>query len=250
MQFQSDILGVPVIRPVVLETTALGAALLAGLAVGLYPNKEEAARMVKPDLTFTPGHERIPPGTGDVRLAPRRGARQGLGGTVRFVAARDAVCNSAWLAGRVKGNRFVRLSLRTRIAAMSSFHSARISGHIRFFAPSARACQSRCSVQDGFVTASGFRGQGFGYKDNSSPRRGKTARCFAPGRKMAAKNGLSSRCSSATMSPFIVKGGCSFHEKTAFSGSGPRAAGAAHDAGPCRSHRDRRRCRDCRARHS
>jgi len=54
MQFQSDILGVPVIRPAVLETTALGAALLAGLAVGVYNGKEEAARMVRPDLTFTP----------------------------------------------------------------------------------------------------------------------------------------------------------------------------------------------------
>ena len=54
MQFQSDILGVPVVRPAVLETTALGAALLAGLAVGVYRSKEEAASMVKPDLTFTP----------------------------------------------------------------------------------------------------------------------------------------------------------------------------------------------------
>ena len=54
MQYQSDILGVPVIRPVVLETTALGVALLAGMAVGLYANKEEAASMVQPDLTFTP----------------------------------------------------------------------------------------------------------------------------------------------------------------------------------------------------
>lgn len=54
MQFQSDILDVPVVRPVVLETTALGAALLAGLAVGVYASKEEAAQMVKPDLTFKP----------------------------------------------------------------------------------------------------------------------------------------------------------------------------------------------------
>lgn len=54
MQFQSDILGVPVVRPVVLETTALGAALLAGIGVGLFTSKEEAASMVKPDLTFTP----------------------------------------------------------------------------------------------------------------------------------------------------------------------------------------------------
>ncbi len=54
MQFQADILGVPVVRPRVLETTALGAALLAGLGVGLYETKEEAASMVTPDLTFTP----------------------------------------------------------------------------------------------------------------------------------------------------------------------------------------------------
>ena len=55
MQFQADILGIPVVRPVVLETTALGAALLAGLAVGLYADKEEAAACVKPDLIFHPG---------------------------------------------------------------------------------------------------------------------------------------------------------------------------------------------------
>lgn len=54
MQFQADILGVPVVRPMVLETTALGAALLAGIGVGVYANKEEAASMVKPDLTFAP----------------------------------------------------------------------------------------------------------------------------------------------------------------------------------------------------
>ncbi|MBE5814801.1 MAG: glycerol kinase GlpK [Clostridiales bacterium] len=54
MQFQSDIMGVPVVRPVVLETTALGAALLAGIGVGLYASKEEAAAMVRPDLTFHP----------------------------------------------------------------------------------------------------------------------------------------------------------------------------------------------------
>lgn len=54
MQFQADIMGVNVVRPVVLETTALGAALLAGIGVGLFASKEEAASMVKPDLTFAP----------------------------------------------------------------------------------------------------------------------------------------------------------------------------------------------------
>jgi glycerol kinase len=43
MQFQADLLGVPVLRPAVTETTALGAAYLAGLAVGLWPNPEAIA---------------------------------------------------------------------------------------------------------------------------------------------------------------------------------------------------------------
>jgi glycerol kinase len=41
MQFQSDILGVPVIRPKVAETTALGAAYAAGMAVGFWSNFDE-----------------------------------------------------------------------------------------------------------------------------------------------------------------------------------------------------------------
>ena len=41
MQFQSDILGVPVIRPTVAETTALGAAYAAGLAVGFWKEVED-----------------------------------------------------------------------------------------------------------------------------------------------------------------------------------------------------------------
>ena len=43
MQFQADLLGVPVLRPAVLETTAPGAALLAGLAVGIYKDLKETA---------------------------------------------------------------------------------------------------------------------------------------------------------------------------------------------------------------
>ncbi len=52
MQFQSDILGVPVDRPVVQETTALGAAYLAGLAVGYWKDKEEIAQQWQIDKTF------------------------------------------------------------------------------------------------------------------------------------------------------------------------------------------------------
>ncbi len=53
MQFQSDILGVCVERPVVTETTALGAAYLAGLAVGFW-NKDEISNNSQVDVTFEP----------------------------------------------------------------------------------------------------------------------------------------------------------------------------------------------------
>lgn len=54
MQFQADILGAPVIRPKVLETTALGAAYLAGLAVGYWENQEEISEQWQEDSRFEP----------------------------------------------------------------------------------------------------------------------------------------------------------------------------------------------------
>lgn len=54
MQFQSDILNVPVERPKVIETTALGAAYLAGLAVGYWESKEEIAKQWTIDRKFEP----------------------------------------------------------------------------------------------------------------------------------------------------------------------------------------------------
>ena len=54
MQFQSDILNVPVERPLVNESTALGAAYLAGLAVGFYKSKEELTDNYKKERLFTP----------------------------------------------------------------------------------------------------------------------------------------------------------------------------------------------------
>ena len=54
MQFQSDILGVPVDRPVVTETTAMGAAFLAGLAVGFWKSKDEIAAKWAVDRNFKP----------------------------------------------------------------------------------------------------------------------------------------------------------------------------------------------------
>jgi glycerol kinase len=54
MQFQADILGVPVQRPKVAETTALGAAYLAGLAVGFWQSQQEVAEYWALDRTFEP----------------------------------------------------------------------------------------------------------------------------------------------------------------------------------------------------
>jgi glycerol kinase len=54
MQFQADILGVPVIRPTVAETTALGAAYASGLAVGFWDNIEELRANWNIDKTWEP----------------------------------------------------------------------------------------------------------------------------------------------------------------------------------------------------
>jgi len=54
MQMQADVMNVPVVRPKVAETTALGAAYLAGLAVGFWKSQEDIARQWQVDKRFTP----------------------------------------------------------------------------------------------------------------------------------------------------------------------------------------------------
>jgi glycerol kinase len=54
MQLQADFLGVPLARPTMLETTALGAIFLAGLGVGLWPSTEALAAAWKEDRSFHP----------------------------------------------------------------------------------------------------------------------------------------------------------------------------------------------------
>ena len=54
MQFQADILGVPVDRPALVETTAAGAAFLAGLGVGLWKDAASLAARRRRDRLFTP----------------------------------------------------------------------------------------------------------------------------------------------------------------------------------------------------
>jgi glycerol kinase len=54
MQFQADILGVPVVRPAMTETTALGAAFLAGLGVGFWKDLQTVYEMPRPERRFEP----------------------------------------------------------------------------------------------------------------------------------------------------------------------------------------------------
>ena len=54
MQFQADVLGIPVVRPAVTETTAMGAAYLAGLAVGVWESREQVAALWRTDRVFQP----------------------------------------------------------------------------------------------------------------------------------------------------------------------------------------------------
>jgi glycerol kinase len=54
MQFQADLLGIPVVRPAVIETTALGAAYLAGLSTGVYANTDELGTLWQAERRFLP----------------------------------------------------------------------------------------------------------------------------------------------------------------------------------------------------
>ena len=59
MQFQADLLGIDVVRPTVVETTALGAAFLAGLAVGYWRSEAEIASLWSRERTFVPNLSRV-----------------------------------------------------------------------------------------------------------------------------------------------------------------------------------------------
>jgi len=73
MQFQADLLDVPVVRPRMIETTALGAAFLAGLAVGFWKSRDEIRRTWKVGKRFEP---RMKPTDREAFLAKWRRAVQ------------------------------------------------------------------------------------------------------------------------------------------------------------------------------
>ena len=78
MQFLSDIIGAPVDRPVVRETTALGAAYLAGLRSGLCPDPESFGRQWSLDRRFSPS---LSAGRRDEKYARWKAA---VDATIRF----------------------------------------------------------------------------------------------------------------------------------------------------------------------
>ena len=71
MQIQADLLGVPVVRPAITETTALGAAYLAGLAEGVWASTDELAGQWRAAAEFTPA---VPSAVADNRHAGWRRA--------------------------------------------------------------------------------------------------------------------------------------------------------------------------------
>ena len=79
MQLQADILGVPVVRPVVAETTALGAAYAAGLAVGFWRDLEEMRRNWQADKQWEPRWSR------DQREAGRAGWHKAIERTLNWI---------------------------------------------------------------------------------------------------------------------------------------------------------------------
>ena len=107
MQFQADILGVPVVRPKVAETTALGAAYAAGLAVGFWGNLEDLRKNWQIDQDLEAGDGRRPPAPSCTRAGSRPFKRACTG-------SRTSLIRSPWSLsekseGDVRGSGFSRL---------------------------------------------------------------------------------------------------------------------------------------------
>jgi glycerol kinase len=76
MQFQADLAGIPLVRPKVRETTALGAAYLAGLAVGYWSNTNELQQQWQRDKTFQPV---APRNAGELKLSWKKAVDRAKG---------------------------------------------------------------------------------------------------------------------------------------------------------------------------
>ena len=132
MQFQADILGVPVQRPAVTETTALGAAYLAGLAVGFWAGSEEIAAQWREERGLRAAHVGRTSANRAMRPGAARGAQSRLGAGVRLLFTVPQPFSPSWGTGalpsgrgesfapgqgtgRRRQGRFMSLSLRERI---------------------------------------------------------------------------------------------------------------------------------------
>ena len=91
MQFQADILGVPVVRPRVLETTALGAAYLAGLAVGYWESADDIARNWQDRPPVRAGHATRARGQPARGLGEGRRAHEGVDLGIQGLRRADSV---------------------------------------------------------------------------------------------------------------------------------------------------------------
>ena len=116
MQLQADILGVPVVRPVVAETTALGAAYAAGLASGFWKDLAALRQNWKPTASGTRGR----PQTSASRAMPG-GRRPSSGRSIGWTSADDlnSTCrfNGSWVHGFMRlGSEFVRVRFKARRA--------------------------------------------------------------------------------------------------------------------------------------
>ena len=127
MQFLADILGAPVDRPVVMETTALGAAYLAGLQAGVCPEPSGFQATWRLDRRFEPAME-----AGDARAANGRAGRRRWRGCARPIsvaAMADAPLASGCrsevsAAGAVRGGQQALWRLRRRRAGDARYFRA------------------------------------------------------------------------------------------------------------------------------
>ncbi len=98
MQTQADIINAPVNRPQCVETTAMGAAYLAGLAVGYWANKEEVIKNWAIDRTFTP--EISEEKRTEMVTAWNKAVKSSYGWSKDdYSDMASNQCDSAWLAG-------------------------------------------------------------------------------------------------------------------------------------------------------
>ena len=99
MQFQADIVGRTIRRPMIRETTALGAAYLAGLATGVWDSLEDIRSQWTLDRLYTPQMAPRPPGAAVCRLAESGQPGPGLGRMTDF--AKNHLCSppKRWYTG-------------------------------------------------------------------------------------------------------------------------------------------------------